>query len=183
MVAQTLDSKLATVRLRAISRTLTRSFTCILVLFPVFIVAAMLLPQTENLRGGMGFAWLDVATLTMQRRVLLAALVLLFSVPHWLAFARLRGLFSLYADGIVFAAENVARMRAAGAWLIVAAFATIFSEPVLSVVASWTSAQRHLSLSFHGDTLITLLTGSAVYAIAYVMSIAHDADQERAQFV
>jgi hypothetical protein len=177
------NARSATAQLQNISRALTRAFACIMVLYPIGILAALLLTGTESLRGGLGFAWLDVETLTLQRRLWLAALVIVASIPQLIAFDRLRALFALYAKGIVFTAENVACMRAAGLWLLWAAITALLSEPVLSVAASWGTPQRHLQIGLHGEQIVALLSGAAVYAIAYVMTLAREANEERSQFV
>lgn len=97
----------------------------------------------------------------------------------------LKGLFRLYADGIIFANENVKYFRQLGytfiAWVIAA---TLFT-PLISMVVSFTNpvGQRELVVGFELIDIFTLIIAGIVLIIAWVMNEGRKLEDEQAHTV
>ena len=128
----------------------------------------------ENLPPGYLY-WSDV---TLPYRLGgMFALVTQF-VPATLILMHLRGLFRLYAQGIVFAEENAKAFKQMAIWLIVYAVTPCISVNLLillnlAIDRAW----------FHNTELYALGLGSILFVIAEVMLAAREIEQERDEFV
>lgn len=97
----------------------------------------------------------------------------------------LRRLFTLYAQGSVFRAENVACFRRLG-WVIVAWVAAEFlCTPLMSVTLTWHLGQgnRLGIIQLGSDHIITLFAGLAVLTISWVMDEGRKISEEQELFV
>lgn len=128
----------------------------------------------ENLPPGYVY-WSDV---TLPYRLGgMFALVTQF-VPATLILMHLRGLFRLYAQGIVFAEENAKAFKQMAIWLIAYAVTPFLSVKFLTLIdlvidRAW----------FHNTELYALGLGSILFIIADVMQTAREIEQERDEFV
>ncbi len=98
--------------------------------------------------------------------------------PAILVLANLRGLFRLYAAGIVFAGENAGYIKRIGQWLIAYAVAPFISVQLLiladcAVDRAW----------FHLVEVQALVLGGILLVIAQVMEAGREIEQDRDGFV
>ena len=98
--------------------------------------------------------------------------------PAVMVMYHLRGLFRLYAQGIVFAEENAHAFKRMGQWLIAYAVTPFLSVEILTLIdlvidRAW----------FHNAELYALGLGSILFVIADVMRTAREIEQERDEFV
>lgn len=99
-------------------------------------------------------------------------------VPATMILLHLRGLFRLYAQGIVFAEENAKAFKQMAIWLLVYAVTPFISVHLLMLV--------HLAIDlawFHNTELYALGLGSILFVIAEVMQAGREIEQERDEFV
>ena len=89
----------------------------------------------------------------------------------------LRGLFSLYASGTVFARANAAHLKRIGVWLVVYPFAK-FAANMLFRLAGGTDKTW-----FRGELVDALILGVIVFAIAQVMEFGREIVQDRAEII
>jgi hypothetical protein len=99
-------------------------------------------------------------------------------VPATLVLMHLRGLFRLYAQGIVFAEANALAFKRIGQWLIVYAVTPFISVQILTLLdlvidRAW----------FHNTELYALGLGSILFVIAEVMQAGREIEQECDEFV
>jgi hypothetical protein len=99
------------------------------------------------------------------------------SLSFLLIFWNLRGLFGLYASGIVFARENAAYLKFVGVWLI----AYLPLKLIANVVFRLAGGVDHNWL--HMDGVEALVLGIIVVAIAQVMEFGHEIEQEKDSFI
>ena len=128
----------------------------------------------ENLPSG--YVYWDDVTLPYRLGAVFA-LVTQF-VPATMVLFHLRGLFALYAQGIVFAEENAKAFKRMAQWLIAYAVTPFISVKLLTLVdlaidKAW----------FHGTELYAFGLGSILFVIAEVMRTAREIEQERDEFV
>ena len=99
-------------------------------------------------------------------------------VPAVVVMYHLRGLFRLYAKGIVFAADNARAFKRMGQWLIVYAVTPFLSVEILTLLdlaidRAW----------FHNTEIYSLGLGTILFIIAEVMEAGREIEQERDEFV
>lgn len=98
--------------------------------------------------------------------------------PAIMVLANLRGLFRLYAAGIVFDRENANRIKRIGLWLIAYTVAPFVSVELLTLVdcavdRTW----------FHVVEVEALVLGGILLVIAQVMEAGREIEQDRDGFV
>jgi len=98
--------------------------------------------------------------------------------PAVMIMYHLRGLFRLYARGIVFAQENARAFKRMGQWLIVYAVTPFLSVKLLTLLdlvidKAW----------FHNTEIYSLGLGIVLFIIAEVMEAGREIEQERDEFV
>lgn len=98
--------------------------------------------------------------------------------PAVMVMHHLRGLFRLYAQGIVFAEGNARAFKRMGQWLIAYAVTPFLSVNLLilldlAVDRAW----------FHNAELYALGLGAILFVIAEVMEAGREIEQERDEFV
>jgi hypothetical protein len=179
-------------RLRRNSEILAALFSALLaaaIVFAVALVMIALFYQGELVSFGPGGLWFGKAPDASAGRVALSA----FSAPQRLAgalaltllvapaayiFLRLRALFRLYAEGVVFSPGNAHCLRHVGLGLVAYALAPFCANRIalLSGVGndpSW----------FHLYEIQAAILGALVFVIADVMRCAHEIEAERDGFV
>ncbi|MDB5364645.1 MAG: hypothetical protein JWM77_572 [Rhodospirillales bacterium] len=178
----TADPSNALSRLERTSRRLADLFSVLVITIPLFSAFSVFALDTPNFRARIGWDHVT-APISMSQRVIFVLFLLLMSVPTLVAFLKLRALFLLYAQGVVFAPRNVMLLRRAGLWLLWSAAFGFLSTPLLSIFGSWGTSWRNIRIELSSDMLLPLIAGGTVYAIAHVMDLAREAEEERAQFV
>jgi hypothetical protein len=121
-------------------------------------------------------ASLAVASLTLRQRLTAAGLGALCAGCTAVVLAQLRGLFALYGRGVVFSANNVARIKMFGLWLIITAIVT----NIAGRLYVWL-----LDAPVHAfaNAALTIIFGAMIYVIGYVMQLGREADLERQDFI
>ncbi|HEY4940634.1 MAG TPA: DUF2975 domain-containing protein [Rhizomicrobium sp.] len=103
---------------------------------------------------------------------------LIVSVPLVFIFWHLRGLFGLYARGIVFATQNALHLKRIGLWLIAYPFANYVCNALF-----WLAGGADKASWFHLFQVQALVLGAIVYAIAQVMEFGREIEQEKDSFI
>ncbi len=103
--------------------------------------------------------------------------IVLAMMPIILAFWNLRGLFALYARGVVFARENTACLKNVGLWLIIYPFAKVAANMIFRAAGGTDKAW------FHMELIYALVAGLIVFAVAQVMEFGHQIEEEKDSFV
>jgi hypothetical protein len=119
-----------------------------------------------------------VSSLPLIQRLAHIPVGLIDFTPSLVVFFNLRRLFGLYAQGVVFAAENARCIRWIGGALIANAI-----TPGLGVLFL---TRLHLVVDrgwMHPSIVQELVLGAVVYVIALVMQVGHELEEERGQFV
>jgi len=98
--------------------------------------------------------------------------------PAVMVMFHLRGLFRLYAKGIVFAPENARAFKRMGQWLIAYAVTPFLSVKTLTLLdlvidRAW----------FHNTEIYSLGLGIVLFIVAEVMEAGHEIERERDEFV
>lgn len=122
-----------------------------------------------------GMVWLSSQPLLI--RIAGIADVTIATVPLVFVALNLRGLFRLYASGVVFAQTNARHLKRIGLWLIVYPFAKVGANMVYQLFGGLDKAWFS-SLLFYA-----LLLGAVVFVIAQVMAMGHEIEREQAEFV
>lgn len=122
-----------------------------------------------------GMTWL--AALPLSTRIAGIADVAIMSTPLAFVLIHLRGLFQLYASGIVFAKANAQRLKLIGLWLLAYPFAK-FGANMLFQLFGGPDRAWYSSLLF-----FSLLLGAIVFVIAQVMALGEEIERERAEFI
>lgn len=122
-----------------------------------------------------GMTWL--AALPLSARIAGIADVVIMSLPLVFVVLNLRGLFRLYAAGVVFARANAQRLKRIGLWLVVYSFAK-FAANMLFQAFGGPDRAWYTSLLF-----FSLLLGAIVFVIAQVMEMGHEIERERSGFI
>jgi hypothetical protein len=122
-----------------------------------------------------GMTWL--AALPLSTRLAGIADVAIMLLPLAFVVVNLRGLFRLYAAGVVFARANAQRLKHIGLWLLAYPFAK-FAANMLFQAFGGPDRAWYSSLLF-----FSLLLGAIVFVIAQVMEMGEAIERERAEFV
>jgi hypothetical protein len=122
-----------------------------------------------------GMIWL--AALPLSTRIAGIADVVIMSLPLAFVVLNLRGLFRLYAEGVVFARANALRLKRIGLWLLAYPFAKIAANLLFQAFGGPDRAWYSSTLLF------SLLLGAIVFVIAQVMAKGEEIERERAGFV
>lgn len=121
-------------------------------------------------------SFIPIESLSGGQRLVIACLSLLCSTCIVLTLFYLRALFALYSRGVIFASENVHRMKHFGLWLVLSAFAMNLSGRVFAAVI-------HTPPQDIVNAAMAIVYGAMIYVIAYVMELGREADLERKDFV
>jgi len=98
---------------------------------------------------------------------------------------KLRRLFSLYENGIIFSKDNVGCFLGMGWALIVLVVAETVSTSILSVVLTFANppGQRMLTVGFSSGDFTTLCSGLAVLLVSWAMDEGRRIKEEQEQFI
>jgi hypothetical protein len=133
--------------------------------------------QITTVLGSETVGTTPVGDLPLVTRLGMSACALQVMGPAIAVLWHLRGLFVLYARGIVFAADNVARYRAIGVWLIAYAVAPMVSHQVATLTGGIDRAW------FHAVSLEALVLGAMLFVIAGVIDLGREIEQDQAGFL
>lgn len=116
-------------------------------------------------------------------RLALAVAGVVLAMPAALACKRVRDLFRLYADGHFFTTMNIECLRGIARALVWTGAAVMLGGAVMHMIAALPKSQIEITLGIRGTDLLLFAVAGVVYAIAHVMELAREANEERAQFV
>jgi hypothetical protein len=159
------------------------------VLFAVALVLAVALyngPLLAYGPGGVRFApppeeaahLTPLSSFSFAQRLTGAAALSVLIAPVIFVFAHLRGLFRLYADGVVFAQTNARHIKAIGVGLIAYAFAPFFAHHLIRLVGVTSDP-----VWFHLDEVQALVAGALLFIIAEVVRFGGEIEYERDGFI
>jgi hypothetical protein len=103
--------------------------------------------------------------------------IIVATLPGFFVCRHLRGLFRLYADGIVFARENATHLKRIGLWLVVYPFAKFAANMIFRAAGGTDTAW------FRGELVDALVLGAIVFAIAQVMEFGREIEQDQAEII
>lgn len=112
------------------------------------------------------------------QRAVVAADLGLLSVPGLMILAQLRGLFRLYAAGIVFTPDNAARISRVGCWLLACSAAPLLSHWLSDRVALFAGQPW-----FHPDEIAAMVIGLSLLLVARVIACGSEIEQHRDLFL
>jgi hypothetical protein len=103
--------------------------------------------------------------------------ILLATAPAVFIFWHLRGLFRLYAAGIVFARQNAAHLKDVGLWLLFYPLIKFAANLIFRLAGGTDKAWLHM------ESVYALVLGLIVFVIAQVMEFGHEIEQEKDSFI
>ncbi len=89
----------------------------------------------------------------------------------------LRGLFALYARGVVFARDNAVHLKRIGLWLVIWPIAKFGANMVFQLAGGTDKAWAQMIFVY------SLILGLIVFVIAQVMEFGREIEEERDSFV
>ena len=116
--------------------------------------------------------------LSPEQRDALATAVILLSVPALMVLAHLRGLFRLYAAGIVFAPDSIAQISRIGYWLLVYSIVPFLAHRLLGAFAIFSGQPW-----FRMDEAIAVIIGLSLLLVARVIACGREIEQRRDLFI
>lgn len=171
-------------RLQRLSGLLCRVALILSALLPIIVLVyagkgvndpASLLSRTPLLPAG--------TSVTTMQAGMVAAIVLIAVLPMVAALRGMVRLFAAYRDGEVLSAMNADTILRIGRnFLIVAAF-TVLVPTLQTLILSWNTAQRMLSVGLDQGTLGFLLAAGLLTVIGWAMREAAAVKAENAEFV
>jgi Protein of unknown function (DUF2975) len=190
----------ALARIQALSRVIVALVTVALVLavmIPLAQVVVILLfaDHVGSLHGFLSFnSWgvalrvgadttlpagttqIPLNLLSFEQRCVAAALAALCTTCGVYALLQLRGLFVLYARGLVFSPNNILRIKRFGIWLVLASIAANISGRLFVLTT-------HTAVEGTANAAMAVVLGAMIYVIAHVMELGREADLERKDFI
>jgi len=103
--------------------------------------------------------------------------IVLSTIPVVLTCWHLRGLFGLYARGIVFARENAAHLKRIGLWLVIWPIAKVGANILFQFAGGTDKAWAQMIFVY------SLVLGLIVFVIAQVMEFGREIEEEKDSFV
>lgn len=103
--------------------------------------------------------------------------IVIAMIPVTLICLNLRGLFALYARGVVFARQNAMHLKRIGLWLVVWPIAKFVANMAFQLAGGTDKAWAQLVFVY------SLILGLIVFAIAQVMEFGREIEEERDSFV
>lgn len=126
--------------------------------------------------SSVGAAHLDLLS-SSQRTAVAAGMALLF-VPVLMILAHLRGLFRLYAAGIVFTQDNISQISRVGLWLLAYAAAPFLVHQLLDAFAIFPGQSW-----FRVDEAAAVIIGLSLLLVARVIACGDEIEQRRDLFI
>ncbi len=103
--------------------------------------------------------------------------IVMAMIPVALVCWHLRGLFTLYARGVVFARENALHLKRVGLWLVIYPFAKFAANMLFQLFGGTDKAWAQTLF------LYSLILGIIVFVIAQVMEFGREIEEEKDSFV
>jgi hypothetical protein len=103
--------------------------------------------------------------------------IVIAMVPILFVCWHLRGLFGLYARGVVFARQNAEHLKRVGLWLIVWPVAKFGANMLFQLAGGTDKAWAQMVFVY------ALILGLIVFVIAQVMAFGHEIEQEKDSFI
>jgi hypothetical protein len=103
--------------------------------------------------------------------------IVIAMIPVILICLNLRGLFALYARGVVFARENAMHLKRIGVWLVTWPIAKLVANVAFQLAGGTDKAWAQMIFVY------ALILGLIVYVIAQVMEFGREIEEERDSFV
>ncbi|WP_420243293.1 DUF2975 domain-containing protein [Roseiterribacter gracilis] len=147
------------------------------------VVAALLVGRNSNFTIDEYWVKNLPAEISALQRVALMIAGVVLALPSAFACKAVRDLFRLYARGEFFATENINCLRRIARALLWTAASVMLGGGVMSAIAALPKHEINIMLGVRGTDLILFAVAGVVYAIAHVMELARDAEEERSQFV
>jgi hypothetical protein len=178
-------------RVRRLSRSLAFCFTGLVAIYALLmalltVIALFFGTQVHAGAEATAITWgaseaiagtTRLSDLPLLTRIAAVTSVLLAMAPVLLILWHLRGLFSLYAAGIVFARENARHLKHAG--IALAAFPFVkFAASMIFRVAGGPD-----QVWFRPGLLLALVAGAVIFVIAQVMEFGHEIEEEKDSFI
>ena len=117
-------------------------------------------------------------SLPLPTRLAYAATLILETAPTLFALVNLRRLLRLYANGVVFAAENGVRIKRIGLGLVAYAVAPLLGHELVVL------ARHGVDMDwFHASEAQALVLGAILFVVAQVMEVGQEIEQDRNEFV
>jgi hypothetical protein len=182
----------AQLRLRGLSRALAVLFTLAMALSALWLIGAFVFSfiYSNHIRMGADGAFLSLpgvppaipGTVLYSSQPFITHLagfvdIVIAMAPVIFICWHLRGLFRLYAGGVVFARENAAHLKRIGLWLVVYPFAKFAANMVFRLAGGTDKAW------FRGELIDALILGAIVFAIAQVMEFGREIEQDSAEII
>jgi hypothetical protein len=117
-------------------------------------------------------------SLPLPTRLAYAATLVLDTAPVLFALVNLRALLRLYAAGVVFAAENGARIKRVALGLVAFALAPFLGHELVVLAGDGVDMAW-----FHASEAQALVLGAVLFVIAQVMEVGREIEQDRDGFV
>jgi hypothetical protein len=176
-------------RLQLMSRLLSWLFTALLGFFGVVLTALILgviFYSGEYLRISPTNAWIGTgppdsvafASLPLGQRLAFALVGVVRAAPILMIFWHMRQLFGLYARGEVFTPRNAMHLGRAGAWLCAHALAPFVCH--LFLQATGYEIDKNW---MHLDSVQAFVLGLLVFAVAQVMQVGREIEEDREGFI
>jgi hypothetical protein len=168
-------------RARELSRWLSRLFATCLYMGPAALAAlsiafVLLYDQVHAALVDQGLSHAAPPFLSIPQRLLLVATVAVYCTPTLITVRYLRELFASFAEGAVFTAHNVRRLRGIGNWLLISLVTANVSQAVFLVVSRHPQPDMNL-------TLLPALYAAMIYVVAYVLEEANRIVDDNSRFV
>ncbi|WP_157976547.1 DUF2975 domain-containing protein [Parahaliea mediterranea] len=173
-------------RIRTVSQFMRHLCLLLLIALPFYLAHHWLLPVA---------AWIDGMPFDAGRTPLsdwppapaksIAGILLTFLPGSCVALAlwRLRQLFTLYAQGIYFADDNVALYTRLSNYALAFVLLVMLAKSAISVLLSYDGPAPHISVSFTHAHLFALFGALVLKVITWVMAAAASLERENQSFV
>lgn len=116
--------------------------------------------------------------LSLDQRVVIAAGLGVLCAPALMILAHLRGLFRLYAAGIVFTEDNIAQISRVGWWLLAYSTAPFLVHRLLEAFAIFPEQSW-----FRVDEAAAVIIGVSLLLVARVIACGGEIEQHRDLFI
>jgi hypothetical protein len=100
------------------------------------------------------------------------------SAPALMILAHLRGLFRLYAAGIVFEPDNISQISRTGLWLLVYSAAPFLVHRMLGAFAIFPGQSW-----FRVDEAAAVIIGLSLLLLARIIACGHEIEQQRDLYI
>lgn len=159
-------------------------FQILFFMYPIFVIATWLggitLPA-QNISFARLPVDVDLHSLRFFIRFLACMVEMLPTAVVMMGFYYLVQLFKLYSQSNIFGLQNVILIKKIGVTLIAQVFASIITQPLLSLILTMDAPKGgHLiSIGFGSDELSNLVIGGIVVLISWIMEEGRKLEEEK----